>query len=64
VVIVDRTPRPANSATSKSTEHEISADHVESELRQAKFEIVGRQDRFIGSDPDHEGWWLIVARKP
>jgi hypothetical protein len=64
LVIVDRAPQPANSATLESTEHEISADHVESELRQAKSEIVGRQDRFIGSDPDHEGWWLIVAPKP
>jgi predicted methyltransferase len=64
LVIVDRAPQPANSATSESTDHEISADLVESELRQAKFEIVSRQDHFIESDPDHESWWLIVARKP
>ena len=28
------------------------------------FEIVSRQDHFIERDPDHESWWLIVARKP
>ena len=64
LVIVDRAPQPGNGATPKPTEHKISADQVESELRQAKFEIVSRQDHFIDSDPGHESWWLIVARKP
>jgi len=64
LVIVDRAPRPGNGPTSESTEHEVSADHVESEVRREKFEIVSRQDRFVESDPDHESWWLIVARKP
>ena len=64
LVIVDRSPHPGNDAASYSTEHEISADRVESELRQARFEIVSRQDQFIESDPGRESWWLIVARKP
>ena len=33
--------------TSETAEHEISAERVEGELRQAKFEIVSRQDHFI-----------------
>jgi hypothetical protein len=45
-------------------EHEISAQRVESELRAANFEITAREDDFIGSDPENENWWLIVARKP
>jgi arsenite methyltransferase len=64
LVIVDRTPHPGNDAVSNSAEHEVSADRVESELRLATFEIVSRQDHFIASDPAHETWWLIAARKP
>ena len=44
--------------------HEVSSDQVESELRQAGFEIVSRQDRFIENDPFNENWWMITARKP
>jgi hypothetical protein len=44
--------------------HEISAERVESELHQANYEILSRQDRFIERDPDNEAWWLIVARRP
>jgi predicted methyltransferase len=64
LVIVDRAPQPANGVASESAEHEISADRVESDLRKVKFGIVSREDHFIDSDPDHESWWLIVARKP
>ena len=64
LVIVGRAPQPASGVTAESTEHEISADRVESELRETKFEIVSRQDHFIDSDPDRKSWWLIVARKP
>ena len=64
VVVLDRAPRPTSNGASQSTEHEISSDQVERELRDAHFEIVSRQDRFIDSDPGHESWWLIVARKP
>jgi predicted methyltransferase len=64
LVVVDREPKPASSAISKSAEHEISAERVDSELRQANFEIVSRDDRFIEHDSYGENWWLIVARKP
>jgi hypothetical protein len=64
LVIVDRAPQPASGGITESTEHEISADQVEGELRKTHFEIVNRQDHFIDSDPDRKSWWLIVARKP
>jgi predicted methyltransferase len=64
LVIVDREPRPASSAVSETAEHEISAERVESELRQANFDIVSRQDHFIERDSYGEKWWIIVARKP
>lgn len=64
LVIVDRAPPPAGGARAETTEHEISADQVERDLRATKFEIVDRQDHFIVRDPIHESWWLIVARRP
>ena len=64
LVVVDRVPNPANVGVTETGEHEISAERVETELRQASFEIVSRQDHFIEKDPDNEAWWLIVARKP
>ena len=63
LVVVDREPRPINAAPPGSSEHEIAADRVESELRQANFEITRRQDRFIERDSYGESWWLIVAQK-
>jgi hypothetical protein len=42
----------------------VSPEQVERELRQAGFEIVSRQDRFIENDPFNKEWWLITARKP
>jgi predicted methyltransferase len=64
LVVVDRAPKGADIGTTRLAAHEISAEQVESELRKAQFEIVTRQDVFIDKDPDNEGWWLIVARKP
>jgi len=64
LVVLDRSPNPADIGAARLAEHEISAGQVESELRQAQFEIVTRQDDFIEKDPDNESWWLIVARKP
>lgn len=61
LVVVDRQPKTSESPTG---DHEISAERVETELQQARFEIVSRQDHFIESDPDGETWWLIVARNP
>ena len=64
LVVVDREPKLASSAVSETAEHEISAERVENELRQANFAIVSRQDHFIEHDSYGENWWLIVARKP
>src|SRR5215469_4451179 len=64
LVVVDREPRPVSAARPGSSEHEISADRVESELRQADFEMTRRQDRFIERDSYDESWWLIVVQKP
>jgi predicted methyltransferase len=63
LVVIDRSPKPARPA-SRSSEHEISVDRVESELRQAHFEITCRQDRFILSESYDESWWLLVGSKP
>jgi ubiquinone/menaquinone biosynthesis C-methylase UbiE len=64
LLIVDRAPKAAQSGASQLAEHEISAEQVESELREANFEIVTRQNHFVERDPGDESWWLIVARKP
>jgi ubiquinone/menaquinone biosynthesis C-methylase UbiE len=64
LVVVDRAPTGAGIGASRLAEHEIAAEQVESELREANFEILARQNDFIEKDPDHESWWLIVARKP
>jgi hypothetical protein len=64
LVVVDRAPAPAEFGNRQMDGHEISAERVESELHQANYEILSRQDRFIERDPDNEAWWLIVARRP
>ena len=66
LVVVDRGPQPvgAGSRETAKEHHEVSPEQVERELRQAGFEIVSRQDRFIENDPFNKEWWLITARKP
>ena len=64
LVVVDRAPKPPDIGASPYAEHEISAEQVKNELRQAHFEIATLQNNFIDKDPDNESWWLIVARKP
>jgi len=64
LVIIDRAPNRADVGTTRLAEHAIAAEQVENELREASFEILARQNHFIEKDPDHESWWLIVARKP
>jgi ubiquinone/menaquinone biosynthesis C-methylase UbiE len=62
LVVVDREPKTVNAA--EPSEHEISSDRVGGELRQAKFDIVSRQDDFITKDSYGEHWWLLIAREP
>lgn len=64
LVVVDRQPNPANIGITENGEHEIAASSVDTDVRQMGFDVVGRQDHFIDSDPDRETWWLLVARKP
>ena len=64
LVVVDRAPKPTMLGTSDTTEHDISAERVESDLRRMNFEIVSRQDHFIEQDSDGESWWLIEASRP
>ena len=66
LVVVDREPRAdgQGSTGTAAAHHEVSSEQVEGELRQAGFEILSRDDRFIESDPSNEHWWLIAARKP
>lgn len=64
LVVIDRAPDPADRGGTGPAGHEISAQQVESELRRAQFEIVTRQNDFIGKDPENESWWLISAVKP
>jgi ubiquinone/menaquinone biosynthesis C-methylase UbiE len=74
LVILDRGPRnyQGESRESQIQRYQIAASIAEAEIRQAGFEIVSRDDRFIdrppaerlGDRPDDHVWWLIVARKP
>ena len=66
LVVIDREPRPVDDGSSETAaeHHEVSSEHVESELRHAGFEILSRQDGFIQNDPLNENWWIITARKP
>ena len=66
LVVVDRQPQPAEQGSGDIARehHEVSPDQVERELRQAGFEIVGREDRFIRNDFFNENWWIITSRKP
>jgi predicted methyltransferase len=66
LVIVDHGPRSAGgeSREREGQHHELRPELVEPEVRQAGFEIISRQDRFIDQPNDDHVWWLIVARKP
>ena len=64
LVVIDPSPNAALEASAAVPEHRHeSADSAEAHLREAGFEIVGRDDRFIDVS-GHGRWWLIVARKP
>jgi hypothetical protein len=74
LIILDRGPRnyQGESRESQIQRYQIAASIAEGEIRQAGFEIISREDRFIdrpaaerpGDRPDDHVWWLIVARKP
>lgn len=66
LVVVDRELQSSGEGSRDAARehHEVSRAQVESELRQAGFEIASWQDRFIENDPSKENWWLITARKP
>ena len=54
-----------NTREQQVKEHEIAAEFVETELREAGFEIVERQDTFIAfTRPPPGGFWMIRARRP
>jgi predicted methyltransferase len=66
LVVVDRGPR-ADGAMPRAAlagRHELSPEVVDGEIREAGFETVSRQGRFIDRPGDDHVWWLIVARKP
>ena len=63
LVIVDRSPLAPTDISTEAGEHEIASQKVVSDLQKTGFEVFQRDDRFIRSDPQHESWWLIVARK-
>jgi predicted methyltransferase len=66
LVIVDRGPRSgiAESREGQAEHHELRADLVETEVRNAGFAIISRDDHFIDRPLDDETWWLLVANKP
>jgi ubiquinone/menaquinone biosynthesis C-methylase UbiE len=65
LVIVDRGPRsgPVESREKQEEHHELRPDLVETEVRNADFEIISRHDLFIDRPGDDQIWWLLVARK-
>jgi ubiquinone/menaquinone biosynthesis C-methylase UbiE len=64
IVIVDRSPKGQQEQVASLQEHEISSEQVETDLRQASFQIDTRTDHFIESDHEHESRWMIVAHRP
>jgi predicted methyltransferase len=66
LVIVDRGRRSgaAESRAAQTEHHEVRPDSVETEVRNAGFEIISRDDHFIDRPVDDHIWWLLVAHKP
>jgi SAM-dependent methyltransferase len=74
LVVLDRGPRSyhGESRETQIQRYQIAASIAEDEIRQAGFDIISRDDRFIdrpaaersGDRPDDHVWWLIVAYKP
>jgi ubiquinone/menaquinone biosynthesis C-methylase UbiE len=74
LVVLDRGPRSYHGEPRETQiqQYQIAASIAEDEIRQAGFDIISRDDRFIdrpateraGDRPDDHVWWLIVAYKP
>lgn len=65
LVVVDRGPRPEAAAGGAATgHHETESGEAATEIPQAGFAILSRDDRFIDRPGDKDIWWLIVARRP
>jgi ubiquinone/menaquinone biosynthesis C-methylase UbiE len=63
LVIVDYVPSdPSGSRDRQTARHQLSIDIVETELRQAGFEILERDEQFTRSG-GNRGQWLLVARR-
>lgn len=61
LVVLDRSS-VARDSDKGQERHQIRPDDVELQLRQARLNILYRQDHFIDR-PDGERWWLVVAQK-
>ncbi len=66
LVIVDMMPHKTigRPRADQTKNHVIAADLAESEVRQAGFEIVSRDDHFIDRPDEESTRWIIVSRKP
>jgi len=66
LVIVEMMPhKTINRPRADQTKnHVIAADIVESEVRQAGFEVVSRDGHFIHNPDEESTRWMIVFRKP
>jgi SAM-dependent methyltransferase len=74
LVVLDRGPRSyhGESREIQMQQYQIAASVAEEEIRQRGFEVLSRDNRFIGRPAaerpgdrqDDHVWWLIVARKP
>ncbi|MGH9665054.1 MAG: class I SAM-dependent methyltransferase [Bryobacteraceae bacterium] len=65
-IVVDMSPhRTANRPRADQVKnHVIAPDLVESEVRQARFELLSRDDHFIDRPDEESTRWKIVFRKP
>jgi predicted methyltransferase len=65
-IVVDQSPHKtlARPRADQTKNHVIAADIAESEFRQAGFEVVSRDDRFIDNPDEESTRWMIVCRKP
>lgn len=65
-VVVDMMPHKTRTRprADQTKNHVIDADLAESEMRQAGFEVVSRDDRFIDNPDEESTRWMIAFRKP